>query len=272
MKKVLKLSLIVLIIFMITIAFLEVNTYATLSCNIELQTNKNEFEKGEEFIVDFSISNIQSNRGVISLSTTLEYDKDSVELVKMEGQNGWETPIEGVSYNKENGKIVITRNGLGTIDEIILKMTFKLKEEAKQNQVITLKDVAIADGDEIAKFDSVKKEITIKVDNQQTGEEEKPNPGEDTNTGTNTKPNENTNTDSNENTNANSNGNTNSGTNTNTNQGNNITEDKTVADNATLPKTGNPSYIWIICIGVAALLIATYFFVKIKLINKKINR
>lgn len=157
MKKILKLGIVFLIIYMIMIG----NVYA-MECKTSIELQKTEFKVNEEFKVDFCISDIESNRGVISLQATLEYDEDSLTLIKMEGKNGWETPAEGASYNKENGKFAITRSGTNKNDEVILSITFKVKENAKQNPSINLKDISIADGDGMAKFAKISKTITVK--------------------------------------------------------------------------------------------------------------
>ncbi len=238
MKRVLKLSLALAIVCMIMVG----NVYG-LSLNADLQSSKTQVEKGEQFILNFSVSNIESVRGIISLTATLEYDKDSLELVKIEGQNGWDTPVEGVSFNE--GNIAINRNGLGNSNEVILKMTFKAKENpAKETANVSLRKVVIADGDGTARFDSVKKDITIKGNNQQTVIDQGQN--------------------SNGNNNTNNNSNTGTNGSTGINQENNLTEDKTVANNKALPKTGNPSYVWIGIIATIAVLLAIYFFVKIR--------
>ncbi len=162
MKRVLKLNLIVLMIIVIMMLILGENSYAVDTCNMEIQTEKTELKKGEEFTANIYVSNIQSDRGVISLSATLEYDKESLTLEKMEGQNNWETPTSLVSYNSENGKIAITRATVSKNNEVIFKMVFKVKEESKENATIKLKNITIADGDKPYKIDLIKKDIIVK--------------------------------------------------------------------------------------------------------------
>lgn len=156
MKKVL--SLVLLFLMMMSIMG---TVNAAFTCNVSMQIEKTEFKKGDEFTVDINISNIQSDRGVISLGATLEYDKDSLTLVKMEGQNGWETPAVGSSYNENNGKIAITRSGLGKSDETIFKITFKVKEETKKNLLVLLRNITLADGTSPVNVKQVYKNITI---------------------------------------------------------------------------------------------------------------
>ena len=146
-------------------------------------------------------ANIQSERGVISFGGTLKYDKDSLRLVKMEGQNGWETPSNGSTFNEENGKIGITRNGVGKNNETIFKMTFQVKEESKQNLVVSLSDIVISDGTVPFKISNVFQIITVTEktqnsnsnvgDNKQPDSNKTPNVNTNSNTTTKTPSNEN---------------------------------------------------------------------------------
>lgn len=156
MKKILCLSLVLLMIIGVMS-----NVYAVLNCNISAQTSKDTFNKEEEFTIDFVVSNIQSERGIIAIGATLQYDKDSLTLVKMEGQNGWETPINEVTYNEANGEIAINKNGLAKSDETFLRITFKVNKESKENATITLSNIKVGDGIAPATLDNVTKRITI---------------------------------------------------------------------------------------------------------------
>ena len=98
----------------------------------------NKVIKNQEFTVDVNVSNIVSERGVISFGGTLEYDKDSLELVKFEGKNGWETPTEGATYGSD-GTIAITRNGVTKDNGTIFTVTFKAKDVVKEKVEIKLK-------------------------------------------------------------------------------------------------------------------------------------
>lgn len=255
MKKIVKLGLILLItVFMVG------TVYAALSCEISAKANKSEVSKNEEFSVDFNIANIQSQRGVISLGATLEYDKDSLELVKMEGKNGWETPAEGVSYNQTNGKIAITRSGVGKDNETVFTATFKPKETSKENLVITLKNITVADGTAPAKINLAYQNIKVK--------EGKPNPVPP-------QPDDNTNTNTNTDGNINISGNTSveGGNKTNTNK--NVTTNtvnKNAMNKGNLPKAGERTTMIFGILIVMIALVAGIIFIKIKIINKEIDK
>ena len=158
MKTIVKLSLIILLII---VCFTGV-VYAASSCNISLETTKTEFNKNEEFSVDVKISNIQSERGFIALEAVLEYDKSSLTLIEMEGQNKWSSPIKDLSYNEATGKLVIDKNGLAKTDEVILKLKFKVNENSKDTARITLKDIKASDATTPVEIAVANKNITIK--------------------------------------------------------------------------------------------------------------
>lgn len=266
MKKVVSLTLI-----LITLNCMIGNVYAAFNCEINLQTNKTEFSKNEEIIVDVNISNIQSDRGVISLGATLEYDKDSLTLVKMEGRNGWETPAEGASYNSENGAIAITRSGLGKSNETVFRITFKTTDASKKNLTITLKDITVADGTQPVKITAISKNITIK--DESNNPDIKPEPDtntiEDPITNTTEDPITNTTEDSITNTTESSITNTikdpDTGKETNTTT---TIEDSTTTSDKKLPQTGDDNIIIKTLLGIT-IIVAILVLIKINIINKR---
>ncbi len=256
MKKIVTLGLILmLIICMIG------NVYAAFSCHVNMQASKTQVTKNNEFTINVNVSNIQSERGVISFGGTLEYDKDSLTLIKMEGQNGWETPSSGLTYNETKGKIAITRNRVGKNNETIFKMTFKVKEAKEQNLTVNLKDIIISDGSEPFKINNVSQNITVVTDTQNsTSNLEIDNKEVDSNRIANT--------NSNTVINLTSRGNNKQSTNTT-----NKIADKTSAKTTSLPKAGesNYSYILMALIGFVVIM-AGIFFLKVRILDKKIKQ
>lgn len=251
MKKTLLFSLIVVIAICIM-----GNVYGALVCNIGVQASKTEISKNEEFTVNVNISNIQSERGIISMGGTLEYDKDSLELIKIEGKNGWETPTNGSSYNEANGKIAITRSGLGKNAETIFTITFKVKETSKQNLMVGMRDISVADGTKPVKIAQAYQNIT--VIGGTSNPVPTPEPDEPTVDPTPTpddKPSTNTPSNSTLGGNANSSKNT---------------ANKNIVKNGTLPKAGDNTMVLGMLVT-AVVVIAVVFFIKMKLLNKKMG-
>lgn len=246
------------------------NVYGAFSCQINMEVSKTQVSKNDEFTVDVKITNIQSERGVISFGGTLEYDKDSLTLVKMEGQNGWETPSQGSAFNEKNGKIGITRNGVGKNNETIFKMTFQVKETNKQNLVVSLKDLVISDGTVPFKISNVSQTITVtdKTQNSNSNvENNKKQPD------SNKTPNVDTNINSNTTSKTPSSGNTKTTTKTKESTGSvGKTADSTSAKVTSLPKAGESTnhYIFMMMIGLVVVM-AGIFFLKIRMLNKEMK-
>ncbi|MCI8833628.1 MAG: hypothetical protein HFJ19_05495 [Clostridia bacterium] len=109
-RKIIALSLILVIVTLIS------NVYAVSKCKVDLKTDKSEYNKNDEFTVNVNLSDIQDEKGIIALGGTLEYDKNSLQLVKMEAQGNWTKP----SFNETNGKFVTDRdNNYATKDETV---------------------------------------------------------------------------------------------------------------------------------------------------------
>ncbi len=192
MKRIAKLSIIMLLMMVC----LTVNVYAKPNCNINMETNQTEVSKGKEFTIDVNLSNIQSERGIIAIEATLEYEKDCLTLSKMEGQNGWDTPIKNLSYNETNGKLVIAKEGLAKNNETILKITFVVNDTNKKNTTVSLKNIIVADGTAPATISNALTNVTIKEETTPNPDEgEKPNPNPDEGQKPNPNPNPNPNPD-----------------------------------------------------------------------------
>lgn len=280
MKKIIILS----VLLLITIATIT-NVYAASSFEMKLKPSKNEVDKNEEFVVEGIISKIELDKGIIALGGELEYDKDSLELVKFEGAENWSNP----SYYDQSKKFATDRNDRTTSDETVFKITFKVKEESKDTINISLPTVSASNGKDEVKLTDIKTSVTLKKgtsnpDNPNPDQPKPDDPKPNTNTTTDPKPDTNTNTDSNPNTNTNNDNNknligNNTLKNTNTEQNsssnsnrNNASKNTNIVNNSDdnvkggiLPKAGTTSIIYTIIFIV--LVIATIFYVRIKIID-----
>ena len=94
---------------MLLLCFTVINkTYAVLGCNVGITSPTSSVEKGKEFDVYIKISNLQTTKGIIAIGATLEYDKNNLTFIDIEGQNKWSDPF----YNEVNGKITSVKNKL----------------------------------------------------------------------------------------------------------------------------------------------------------------
>lgn len=154
MKKTVSLSLILIIIMSLV-----TSVYAESSFTLSLQPNKTEVNKNEEFSVELKLSNLaQGENGIIAIGATLDYDDDSLEYVNMEGKGEWSKP----SYNKENKEFTTERNGYAEGNETILTVTFKVKEQSKQNLEIKLKNITASNGTRDIEKSNIETNVTVK--------------------------------------------------------------------------------------------------------------
>ena len=79
--------------------FLIGNIYADCRCNVNVSISETNLKKNDQFTVDVNISDIQSEMGIMAFGATINYDKTSLTVEKIEGLNNWETPSNGSSYN-----------------------------------------------------------------------------------------------------------------------------------------------------------------------------
>lgn len=253
MKKIISLTLMLLVMLCVTS-----NVYAAISLQVDMVAAKEEYKKGEEFTVEVKTANLTSDKGIISFSARLGYEKNDLELVKMEGKNGWESPIEDTnSFNPETGKMAITRGGLGKNDETIFVITFKVKAEKINVKNITLKEITVADGTSLGKaFDT-----SVKVATTQNGG----NNSGSTSSGNQTSGNG---SQSNGSSNSQNTGTTNS-TGTGNKGTNSSSKNDTVPDKK-LPQTGNNTNIFL-ALGSVFSVVAVISFFKIKKQEKRIR-
>ena len=196
----------------------------------------------------------------------------------MEGQNKWARP----SYNENNGKFATDRDDYGTSDEIIFKITFKVKDQSKENLTITINEVAGSNGKDEVKLNDIKTGITVKngtlTPDEPKPDEPKPNTNTNTdnnNTTNNTVNNNKNNTTNNDNSNKNTvnksnniiantnNVNAKNNTNTNTNSSDNV-------KGGIFPKTGSNPIIFG-TIGIL-IIIAGSFYIRIRILDSKAKK
>lgn len=147
----------VLSLFLIIMLFMVPTVYAVTGCDLTIETSKDQYSKTEQIVVEVKVSNIKSAKGIIALGGTLVYDKNSLTIEKMEGQNGWSSP----SYNEENGMFVMDRSSLSKSDETIMKITFNIKQNSSSNVEISIKDITAGDGDGVIDIANTSKTLTI---------------------------------------------------------------------------------------------------------------
>ena len=296
MKKIIKSKKVICIIFTAIVLFassiLSTNVYAANdNLKTSLNVNNSQVKQGENVIVTIALSNISiesGEKGIGAYTAKLDFDSSVLEYVSTSGTSNWEAPLYEETLivgNTNNGKVVNSAQDIGTI-------TFKVKENATLGETtikLTKFSGSTAETDVTAEDSTIKITIVAKQSENQgsgTGSEgsgatsgnQSGNTGAggngDVNGNSNGNQGSNTPTNGNQtgNTGINGNGSGNTNTNTNNNTTNNNSNNSNGEDikSGTLPKTGSSNIVIYILISVFAL-IATIYWIRIKLINKRIG-
>lgn len=257
MKKILPLTLISLLVFSI------MSSVYAASYKAELKSSKNEIKPSESFTVEFKISNIEDEKGLISIGGELKYDKNVLEFESMNEEGSWAKP----TYNEENGKFIFDRSGPTKENEGVFKVTFKAKESTSGDTTISVENIEASSEAEEISTDKVSATVSIG---------EKPLESKPENSVTNNTVNQNTSVKPSTGGDAGKSGSgTGAGTNnSNTNSDNkiktNTVTDKDNVKKGVLPKAGNQNVV-LSLIGILTVLVII-FYIRFEMINKKINK
>lgn len=216
------------------------------NATITLQTEKQEVSKGSKVEISVNLSNVNTTKGVGAFMGTIVYeDKESLKFEKIESQNGWSSAF---TYNEDNGKIVINKGSDVTKSETMFKIIFTVTDKAKQNLMVTLKDMTFSEGIEDIEIPNSYIRLTVKEGKPNPEPEPEPEPEP------NPKPGNNEETPG---------GNNNQNTN---GIGNSDKEDNIATGK--LPQTGVSSLLVAVG-GVVITVIAIVLFVRIRMMNFK---
>ena len=255
-------KLILVQVFIILI-LLCTSVYAA-STTIGLSASSTSLNKGDTVTVTLSLQDVDSSKKVESIEGYINYNTNVIEAISVDSiqknedntvtignetlkvedltnANINEIPTSSsyVAFNgnpsgDNNSRIVIDFQDGITTDEDLLKIDFKVKENATEGEIkdaISYSMFVITAGSE--QSEEITKSVTLTIKSASAGD----NNDDDNNQNKNENTNRNTNQNTNQNTNRNSNSNTNSNTNrnSNTNSAGNQ-EDNTVS--GILPATG----------------------------------
>lgn len=164
MEKLKKISLVITMLMLLGCMFIS-KSYAEIKCNVSLFASNSEIvSPGDELSIYAKISNVEATKGIIAIGGVIDYDKDSLTLVSVTGENGWSNPF----YNESNGKITTVKNDFAKADEVVIKMTFRVNGNASNNAWISLDNVQISDGNEENNIGGNAITISIRAKNTST--------------------------------------------------------------------------------------------------------
>ena len=136
------------------------------NATVTLTAKPEEVSKGSKVEISVNLSNVKTTKGAGAFMGTIVYeDKESLKFEKIESQNGWSSAF---TYNEDNGKIVINKGSDVTKSETMFKIIFTVTDKAKQNLVVTLKDMTFSEGIEDIEIPDSNIRLTVK------GEKPKP--------------------------------------------------------------------------------------------------
>lgn len=166
MKKTLKIFLCMILALCIMVPVMAANENITSS----LSASKTEVKKGEEITVTLQLNNIPSSN-TKALEGKISFDSSKLELQKNENLNSWITTL-----STDGTGMASYKTGASSANEQTLKLTFKVKEDAKAGETtISVKNLQMAleegngeAGSEISVTESNVK-ITIADSNQNNG-------------------------------------------------------------------------------------------------------
>ena len=192
MKK--KLAIISLMLILVITSL--VTTVNASSFSATLTPNKTTVPESNEFVVTVRISNLDvGTTGINIFEGVLSYSTQVFETLSdnsIEGNNGWQP-----TYNKENGKLMLYKQGFLNEDADIVQITFKIKTGVTgKSGDIKLTDIQASNTGETITAAPISTKITIgsapsgneigNNSNQPTNTNKAPNQIQQRNTNTNT--------------------------------------------------------------------------------------
>lgn len=114
----------------------------TPSFDLSIETLKAILNPGDELEVNVKVSNLKNfQKGLIVLTGKFEYDKEKLEIIKISGENNWN--LDENSFNDNNFKFITESDSYIVKEEIIFKVTLKIKEKVETPSEIIFKLVDI---------------------------------------------------------------------------------------------------------------------------------
>lgn len=169
-------KILVTIVGIILLILIATSAQATSSLKANLICSTNELKKLEEVIVTIQFEQYQEiQKGINAYKATLRYDKEIFEEVlqdNFECQNNWEK----LKYNKQTGEFVAIKKTGSIVQEEVVKIKLKVKENINKNYTeITIKEIVASEGIEDIIIDEQKIELKVQDGMQKPDDNNEPN-------------------------------------------------------------------------------------------------
>lgn len=141
-----KKTLSIVLVAMMALILCSSAVFAVTSFSVVLSANNTKVEVGEEVEVTVALKNFTAGEtGINSITYTIDYDTAVFEVLEdknLSSANGWDSP----TFNPTNGEAVMLNSQFMAEDHDVMKIKFKVKEEAKLgNTVVTIKEISASD-------------------------------------------------------------------------------------------------------------------------------
>lgn len=159
---------------MICLCLISSNVYAVQSANsreatrsfrLTLKSVKTVVNPGDQIRVQMEVSNLSNvEKGLMAMVGQFEYNSNLLELVKIEGEQGWR--FDEDSFNEDNLKFITDASNYVTAGDVIT-VTLKVKETATVGTVTTFKvrNVKASNGSYIVTANDA--EISLNIEHKQ---------------------------------------------------------------------------------------------------------
>lgn len=138
--KIKKIAITLITILLAQFIFIQINntlavgeTTPSLTIQLKSSSDLNSLNRGNKFEVIARMKELNNiGKGIVVIGATLGYDTEKLELVSIvgagEGEEQWK-----ITRNQGNGKFVLEHDGYVNADNDILKMQFKVKDNAVES-------------------------------------------------------------------------------------------------------------------------------------------
>ena len=159
-----------LVITCVMLALMISNVYAADSYTVKLDASTETVLPGGTVVLHVTVPKIDVEKGIGTLTGTIEYDKTVFEVIgtkDVKNKEDWES----VTFNPNNGAFVTLTLSGDTLKESteVFDITLKVLNTAKAGETqIKLSNISSSDGDKDIETADVTKKITIKEKSENT--------------------------------------------------------------------------------------------------------
>lgn len=159
-------KLAIIIVMIILVAASLVTTVSASSFTATITPNRTTVAESNEVVVTIRVSNLDvGTTGINTFEGVLSYSTQIFETINadsIEGNNGWQP-----SYNQDNGKIMLYKQGFLNEDADIVQITFKTKTNVTgKTGDIKLSDIKASNTGETIEASPISTRITVGTANE----------------------------------------------------------------------------------------------------------